>query len=122
MNNKKLFSVFLSLFVIIIYHPTNGTDDFGVGRNLYASCIGETPNTFNGTCMTRGQCLLRDGTVSGTCERGSGVCCLSAIVCEQTSSLKRTFISRPIEISEKCTYNIKPYSNRVCQVFICDKF
>jgi len=69
-------------------------------------CTSETEK--EGTCLTSEDCTDRDGTASGTCANGYGVCCVVELDCGRSSSSNVTYLSM--------TSNSPP---RTCQYAIC---
>jgi len=70
----------------------------------------------NGTCYTSEECASRDGTASGSCANGYGVCCLISIGCGMTSSENCTYL---VQASTTNNPNVSPAGGNMCSYKIC---
>lgn len=75
-------------------------------------------STRMGTCYTSDECSRRNGSPSGTCANGFGVCCLISLSCGQTSSDNNTYITETTSPSgvTVCDYNICKASSDICRI------
>jgi len=80
--------------------------------------------SMNGTCYTQEECDSREGTASGSCAEGYGVCCIISLSCGSASSDNCTYINLPSTMdpptdsddSRSCTYTICPQSSDVTRI------
>jgi len=72
-----------------------------------------------GTCYTAEECSARDGTASGSCADGYGVCCIISISCGETSSENCTYITQDSTTSPN--FNSEPTGTRACTYKICPR-
>jgi len=80
-------------------------------------CVGS--NTRNGTCYTSAECSDKDGTSSGSCADGFGVCCTFLITkCGTSSSENNTYWTNPTSTSGQsaCTLTVCPTSDDICRL------
>ncbi|KAL1517806.1 hypothetical protein ABEB36_001529 [Hypothenemus hampei] len=68
---------------------------WGVGlvRFLNEEC--DAGNGFTGTCYTRRECGVLDGSRSSSCANGAGACCVFQRTCGDSSSLNNTYFVSP---------------------------
>merc|ERR1711988_591622 len=78
-------------------------------------CVSSS-STMNGTCYTSEECASRDGTASGSCANGYGVCCLISIGCGMTSSENCTYL---VQASTTNNPNVSPAGGNMCSYKIC---
>ncbi|XP_059086854.1 uncharacterized protein LOC131883404 [Tigriopus californicus] len=71
-----------------------------------------------GVCYTGEECLKRQGTVSGHCASGFGVCCLFQVGCNMEVSENCTYFSSSIGRvgSGFCNAKVCPCSSDICQI------
>jgi len=87
---------------------------FQVVKFANVQCTGSSKN---GTCFTKAECDNIDGTSSGTCADGFGVCCIKTITAGQSSSVNNTYISMGSDQSSgSVTYTICPCSDDICRI------
>lgn len=99
---------------------SKGLGIFSVVKFPNSACTGTT--AFNGTCYTSEECAVRDGTATGSCAQGFGVCCTFSLGCGTSSSENNTYhavtqFSTSTDTSP-CTYTICPCSTDVCKLRI----
>jgi len=69
----------------------------------------------NGTCYTDAECQTKEGTASGSCAEGYGVCCVFSIRCGGSSSENNTYFQSTGTETGSCNVNICPLAE-VCQL------
>ncbi|XP_059088965.1 uncharacterized protein LOC131885059 [Tigriopus californicus] len=69
----------------------------------------------NGTCYTSEECASRDGSASGSCAQGFGVCCIFSLGCGGTSSENCTYLQQSGS-SNPCTFTICKCSSNICRI------
>lgn len=91
---------------------------FQVVRFPNDACVGTSSR--NGTCYTSAECSDKEGTSSGSCADGFGVCCTFTIItCDQTSSENITYWTQPSTVAAgTCGLTICPISDEICQLRI----
>merc|ERR1719400_2719047 len=79
-------------------------------------CIGS--NSRNGTCYTSAECSDKDGTSSGSCADGFGVCCTFVIsTCGSSASENITYWTSPSSVSSgTCKLTVCPMSDDICSI------
>lgn len=80
-------------------------------------CIGS--NSRNGTCYTSAECSDKDGTSSGSCADGFGVCCTFVVTtCGSSSSENLTYWTNPstLTLGSTCSLTICPISDDICSI------
>lgn len=79
-------------------------------------CIGS--NARNGTCYTSAECSDKDGTSSGSCADGFGVCCTFVInTCGSSTSENITYWTSPTTVSSgSCDLSVCPVGDEICQL------
>lgn len=97
-----------------------GLGIFSVVKFPNSACTGTT--AYNGTCYTTEECAIKDGTATGSCAQGFGVCCTFSLGCGTSSSENNTYHSMTAfstsTDSSPCTYTICPASSDVCKLRI----
>lgn len=76
-------------------------------------------NSRNGTCYTKEECESRDGTASGECADGFGVCCIISLSCGQSTSENCTYLvqtSTSSPTTQNCVYEICKAGSNVCRI------
>jgi len=69
----------------------------------------------NGTCYTESECQTKEGTASGSCAEGYGVCCVFSIRCGGSSSENNTYFQSTGTETGSCNVNICP-GDHICQL------
>merc|ERR1711976_1015967 len=69
----------------------------------------------NGTCYTESECQTKDGTASGSCAEGYGVCCVFSIRCGGSSSENNTYFQSTGTDTGSCNVQICPREH-ICQL------
>jgi len=79
-------------------------------------CVGT--NSRNGTCYTSAECSDKDGTSSGSCADGFGVCCTFVIsTCGSSTSENVTYWTQPTTVSSgSCALTICPVTDDICSI------
>lgn len=79
-------------------------------------CVGS--NSRNGTCYTSAECSDKDGTSSGSCADGFGVCCTFVIsTCGSSASENITYWTSPSSVSSgTCKLTVCPMSDDICSI------
>merc|ERR1712242_524538 len=80
-------------------------------------CVGS--NSRNGTCYTSAECSDKDGTSSGSCADGFGVCCTFVVTtCGSSSSENLTYWTNPstLTLGSTCSLTICPISDDICSI------
>merc|ERR1711936_1340049 len=79
-------------------------------------CVGS--NSRNGTCYTSAECSDKDGTSSGSCADGFGVCCTFVInTCGSSTSENITYWTSPTTVSSgSCDLSVCPIGDDICQL------
>merc|ERR1712184_197017 len=79
-------------------------------------CIGS--NSRNGTCYTSAECSDKDGTSSGSCADGFGVCCTFVISkCGSSTSENLTYWTQPTTVSAgSCSLTVCPINEDICSI------
>lgn len=80
--------------------------------------------SMNGTCYTAEECASRDGTASGECAEGYGVCCVLTVACGASTTENSTYLSQDAsanpatdsDTSRSCTYTICPQTTSVTRI------
>merc|ERR1712150_443442 len=102
MKNFSIFYFMLITLVPLTYcledeHETRKEkliSTFQIVRFPNDVCVGS--NSRNGTCYTSAECSDKDGTSSGSCADGFGVCCTFVIAtCGSSSSENNTYWTQP---------------------------
>jgi hypothetical protein len=73
----------------------------------------------NGTCFTAEECSAIDGTASGSCAEGYGVCCIVSLECGKSSKQNCTYLVQSAvtaPTTNPCTYTICPTSSNICRI------
>jgi len=91
---------------------------FNVVKFPNDGCVSGNQNR-NGTCYTAEECSARDGTASGSCADGYGVCCIISISCGETSTENCTYITQDSTTSPN--FNSGPSGTRACTYTICPR-
>ncbi|XP_018019031.1 uncharacterized protein LOC108675521 [Hyalella azteca] len=84
------------------------------------SCI-TTSNT-QGICYSATDCTNLQGTASGTCAAGLGVCCTFTRNCESSTNINGTLFQNPEYPSvttaalAACRLKVSPVNNNICQI------
>jgi len=87
-----------------------------------APCTG---GTRNGTCFTEAECTDAGGEEDGTCADGFGVCCVTKLTNQQSTSLNQSYIvatssdlssTGGIDSTGRYQYTICPCSADVCRI------
>jgi hypothetical protein len=87
---------------------------FNVVRFPNEACVGSNANM--GTCYTAEECEDNQGTASGSCADGYGVCCIFSINCGGTSSQNLTmFMSNNVEAGA-CSAEICKVNSDIVQL------
>jgi len=87
---------------------------FNVVRFENDQCKG---STMNGTCYTKQECKDREGTESGNCAEGFGVCCLISLDCGGSSHDNNTYLVKStVTAGTTCSYQICPASSKICRI------
>jgi len=112
-----LFLLYLSSQVSASENRKKAISIFNVVKFKNDVCAGG--GNQNGTCYTAEECSAIDGTASGTCAEGYGVCCIVSLACGSTSKqnctyLVQTAVTAPT--TNPCTYNICPASSNICRI------
>lgn len=69
----------------------------------------------NGTCYTESECQTKDGTASGSCAEGYGVCCVFSLRCGGSSSENNTYFQSTGTDTGSCNVQICPREH-ICQL------
>merc|ERR1712150_466392 len=80
-------------------------------------CIGS--NSRNGTCYSSAECSDKDGTSSGSCADGFGVCCTFVIAtCGSSSNENNTYWKQPTSTTgpSSCDLTVCPASDNICRL------
>ncbi|KAG5898250.1 hypothetical protein JTB14_029628 [Gonioctena quinquepunctata] len=96
---------------------------FGVGLVRFANSACTSSSNLDGTCYRRLQCSNIDGSASGTCASGIGVCCVILRTCGESSSYNSTYFTNEVypaaeTSSTRCTMTIERCNADICQVRI----
>jgi len=83
-----------------------------------------TSASMNGTCYTAEECASKDGTASGECADGYGVCCVITVACAGSTSENGTYLTQMASTtpatdtttSQSCTYSICPRTSTVSRI------
>lgn len=83
-----------------------------------------TSASMNGTCYTAEECASKDGTASGECADGYGVCCVITVACAGSTSENGTYLTQMASTepatdtttSQSCTYSICPRTTTVSRI------
>merc|ERR1711988_239015 len=79
----------------------------------------------NGTCYTAEECAERDGTASGSCADGYGVCCIIEVSCGGRTSENCTYLTQTPsaspavdsdDLDDQCSYTICPRTSSVNRI------
>jgi hypothetical protein len=79
----------------------------------------------NGTCYTAEECAERDGTASGSCADGYGVCCIIEVSCGGRTSENCTYLTQTPsaspavdsdDLDDQCSYTICPRTSTVNRI------
>jgi len=114
------------------------TSVYAIDRNEHEKSIGifnvvKFPNNvcnadntnMNGTCYTAEECESRDGTASGSCAEGYGVCCIITVACGGTTAENCTYLQQEAsnsprvdseDLDRQCTYQICPQTTSVNRI------
>merc|ERR1719361_3335963 len=118
--------LYLILAVSSVYCAANDDDDseksgklistFQIVRFPNEVCVGS--NSRNGTCYTSAECSDKDGTSSGSCADGFGVCCTFVInTCGSSTSENITYWTSPSTVSSgSCDLSVCPVADDICQL------
>jgi hypothetical protein len=89
---------------------------FQIVRFPNDACVGT--NSRNGTCYTSAECSDKDGTSSGSCADGFGVCCTFVVtICDSTSSENLTYWTNPTTVSAgTCGLTVCPINTDICSM------
>jgi len=114
------------------------TSVYAIERNEHEKSIGifnvvKFPNNvcnadntnMNGTCYTAEECESRDGTASGSCADGYGVCCIITVACGGTTAENCTYLQQEASnsprfdsdtLNTQCSYKICPQTSSVNRI------
>jgi len=114
------------------------TSVYAIERNEHEKSIGifnvvKFPNNvcnadntnMNGTCYTAEECESRDGTASGSCAEGYGVCCIITVACGGTTAENCTYLQQEASnsprfdsdtLNTQCSYKICPQTSSVNRI------
>jgi len=114
------------------------TSVYAIDRNEHEKSIGifnvvKFPNNvcnadntnMNGTCYTAEECESRDGTASGSCADGYGVCCIITVACGGTTAENCTYLQQEASnsprfdsdtLNTQCSYKICPQTSSVNRI------
>jgi hypothetical protein len=79
----------------------------------------------NGTCYTAEECAERDGTASGSCADGYGVCCIIEVSCGGRTSENCTYLTQTPsaspavdsdDLDDQCSYTFCPRTSSVNRI------
>jgi len=70
----------------------------------------------NGTCYTKDECEEREGTSSGTCAEGYGVCCTFIMGCGSRKYENVTYFESTKGLTGMCNADVCKCSDAVCQL------
>ncbi|XP_076059436.1 uncharacterized protein LOC143036065 [Oratosquilla oratoria] len=137
-GSSFLAAFLCSIFVVTSTNPTNLESDqpaedqkllhreerffifpfiqFGVTESVCNTSNGE-----QGTCYTRQKCTNKQGTASGNCQNGRGVCCIVQNTCGTTTKRNNTYLvndnyPESYTGTTSCFYGIERLNNNICQV------
>merc|ERR1712072_169268 len=122
-NNMERLIIAL-LFLIYLSYQVSAREDIGKAISIFNVvkfkndvCAGG--GNQNGTCYTAEECSAIDGTASGSCAEGYGICCIVSLVCGSTSKQNCTYLVQAATTAPKtnpCTYTICPLSSNICRI------
>ncbi|TRY80950.1 hypothetical protein TCAL_09568 [Tigriopus californicus] len=88
---------------------------FNVVRFQNSEC--EATSSRKGICYTEAECSSRQGSASGSCANGFGVCCLFSLNCGGTSSESCAYLVQSgSNIPSPCTYTICKSHPSICRI------
>jgi len=115
MVGNKYLAVLLPLLIVgISANPIQKSlSIFNIVKFANDPCLSSEMK--NGTCYTDAECQTREGTASGSCAEGYGVCCVFSIRCGGSSSENNTYFQSTGTETGSCNVNICPLAG-VCQL------
>jgi len=116
---KALFVLYIVSFIVSAREEQNkkAISIFNVVKFKNDVCAGG--GNQNGTCYTAEECSAIDGTASGTCAEGYGVCCIVSLSCGSSSKQNCTYMvqaATTAPTTNPCTYTICPMSSNICRI------
>lgn len=112
------------LFLIYLSYQVSAREDNGKAISIFNVvkfkndvCAGG--GNQNGTCYTAEECSAIDGTASGSCAEGYGVCCIVSLDCGGSSKQNCTYLVQSAvttPTTNPCTYTICPMSSNICRI------
>ena len=93
---------------------------FNVIKFPNTGCAGS--NSLNGTCYTATECTSREGSASGSCASGYGVCCVFSLACGGTTTANGSyaiidsFSTTTDADPDPCTYTYCKNNDDVCKL------
>merc|ERR1712223_2360242 len=89
---KALFVLYIVSFIVSAREEEHkkAISIFNVVKFKNDVCAGG--GNQNGTCYTAEECSAIDGTASGTCAEGYGVCCIVSLSCGSSSKQNCTYM------------------------------
>merc|ERR1712109_264016 len=116
---KALFVLYIVSFIVSAREEQNkkAISIFNVVKFKNDVCAGG--GNQNGTCYTAEECSAIDGTASGTCAEGYGVCCIVSLTCGSSSKQNCTYMvqaATTAPTTNPCTYTICPMSSNICRI------
>jgi hypothetical protein len=112
-----LFVIYLSYRVSAKEQNGKAISIFNVVKFKNDVCAGG--GNQNGTCFTAEECSAIDGTASGSCAEGYGVCCIVSLECGKSSKQNCTYLVQSAvtaPTTNPCTYTICPTSSNICRI------
>merc|ERR1712211_5512 len=76
----------------------------------------EADDDKSGTCYTEDECADRQGTASGSCAEGYGVCCVFSIGCNAQKNENCTYFQSTGTPTGACNARICPCASNICQL------
>jgi len=115
------------LLLLFFCTPSNAQLDLGLpSLGLSSVQVVKFPNTACnasngriGTCYTAEECSDNEGTASGTCASGYGVCCTRTIACGESSKENNTYFVMTQTFKPTttlCSHTILPLNNDICRI------
>jgi len=83
------------------------------------ACNSTSTDNRIGTCYTTEECAEKDGTASGYCANGYGVCCLTSLSCGGSSKENNTYLTMTTTTNPDnlhCLYQICPLNVDICRI------
>jgi len=116
---KALFVLYIVSFIVSAREEEHkkAISIFNVVKFKNDVCAGG--GNQNGTCYTAEECSAIDGTASGTCAEGYGVCCIVSLSCGSSSKQNCTYMvqaATTAPTTNPCTYTICPMSSNICRI------